>query len=262
MNPYQRYADVAREVAARAAHLIRGNFLGAFAVANKGPSDLVTAVDRASEALIVGELDRAFPDHAVVAEEGARREGGARAFRWLVDPLDGTNNFAHGYPMVSVSLALEHEGAVVAGVVWDVLLDECFWATRGGGAYNDRGPLKVSKAERLGDALVSTGFPYDKHESPIDNLGNFARVTKRVQGIRRGGSAALDLAWTAAGRLDAFWELKLAPWDDAAGTLLVTEAGGRVSRIDGSPFTPGDVDLVATNGLVHDDLRALLALEG
>ena len=260
MSEYGCYVETARAVAARAAHFIRGKFLGAFEVKHKSPSELVTAVDHHSEEMIVRALAHAYPDHAVTAEEGTARPGAS--FRWWVDPLDGTNNFAHGYPMVAVSLALEHEGRVVAGVVWDVLADEGFWGERGGGAWCDRSRLRVSEAEKLASSLVSTGFPYDKHESTIDNMLNFARVTKRVQGVRRGGSAALDLAWVAAGRLDGFWELKLAPWDTAAGTLLVTEAGGRVSRFDGSSYTPGVIDVVATNGLIHNELASLLRLEG
>jgi len=261
MGVYAEYLEFARGLAARAAALVAESFLGTFQVDYKGITNLVTDVDRRSEELIVGALTRAYPDHAVVAEEGSGREG-ASAFRWYVDPIDGTNNFAHGYPMVSVTLALEHEGRIVAGVTRDCLMGESWWAEAGAGAWCERGRLAVSAAPRLEAALVSTGFPYDKHTSVQDNLGNFARVTKRVQGIRRGGSAALDLAYVAAGRLDGFWELKLSSWDTAAGILLVAEAGGRVSRIDGSAYRPGDVDIVATNGLIHEELASLLKLEG
>jgi myo-inositol-1(or 4)-monophosphatase len=258
---YEPYLVFAKRVAAEAGALIKKNFLGTFGVDLKGATNLVTDVDRAAEALIVDALGRAFPTHDVVAEEGSGR-GGDGGWRWYVDPLDGTNNFAHGYPMVAVSLGLERDGAVVAGVVFDALRGEAFWAERGGGARCDAGPLRVSAAAALSEALVATGFPYDKHDSSVDNVANFGRVAKRVRGIRRGGSAALDLAYVAAGRLDGFWELKLAPWDTAAGVLLVAEAGGKVSRIDGAAYKPGDVDLVATNGPIHDALRAFLALEG
>lgn len=261
MAEYEPYLTFAKTVAAEAGALIKENFLGTFGVDLKGATNLVTDVDRAAEALIVDALARAFPFHEVVAEEGSRR-GGDGGWRWYVDPLDGTNNFAHGYPMVAVSLGLERDGDVAAGVVFDALRGEAFWAERGGGAWCDRGPLRVSAAAALSEALVATGFPYDKHDSSVDNVANFGRVAKRVRGIRRGGSAALDLAYVAAGRLDGFWELKLSPWDTAAGVLLVAEAGGEVSRIDGTAYKPGDVDLVATNGPVHDALRALLALEG
>lgn len=261
MGAYAEPLQFARGLAARAAALVAEDFLGTFQVDYKGVTNLVTDVDRRSEELLVNALAKEYPDHAIKAEEGSGREA-AGGFRWHVDPLDGTNNFAHGYPMVAVTLALEHEGRIVAGVTRDCLGGESWWAEVGAGACCERGPLHVSAAPRLSGALLSTGFPYDKHTSPQDNLGNFARVTKRVQGIRRGGSAALDLALVAAGRLDGFWELKLSSWDTAAGILLIVEAGGRVSRIDGSPYRPGDIDIVATNGLIHDELSSLLQLEG
>jgi myo-inositol-1(or 4)-monophosphatase len=261
VGDYEPYLSFAGGIAEQAGALIAENFLGRFGVDRKGATNLVTDVDRRAEELIVEAIAREFPSHAVVAEEGTEREA-AGGWRWLVDPLDGTNNFAHGYPMVAVSLALERDGEVVAGVVRDALRGEAFWAERGGGAWADGGRLAVSAAAKLQDALVATGFPYDKHASDVDNVANFGRVTKRVMGIRRGGSAALDLAYVAAGRLDGFWELKLSPWDTAAGTLVVAEAGGKVSRIDGAAYVPGDVDVVATNGLIHGALCALLKVEG
>jgi myo-inositol-1(or 4)-monophosphatase len=261
VSEFEPYVSFARRVAAEAGSLIAENFLGVFEVARKGATNLVTEVDRRAEALIVDAIGREFPSHAVVAEEGSSRTG-AGGWRWYVDPLDGTNNFAHGYPMVAVSLALEREGRVVAAVVRDPLRGETFWAERGAGARTEGGRLAVSRAPKLAESLVATGFPYDKHESAVDNVANFGRVTKRVRGIRRGGAAALDLAYVAAGRLDGFWELKLSPWDTAAGVLLVAEAGGRVSRIDGAAYRPGDVDVVATNGLIHEALRAFLKIEG
>jgi len=261
MTAYGDYVAFARRLAGEAGVLIAGDFLGTFAVDRKGATNLVTEVDRRAEELLVEAIGREFPDHAVVAEEGSARPG-AEGWRWYVDPLDGTNNFAHGYPMVAVSLALEREGELVVGVVADALREEIFWAEREAGAWSGRGKLAVSAAATLREALVATGFPYDKHESAVDNVANFGRVTKRVRGIRRGGSAALDLAYVAAGRLDGFWELKLSPWDTAAGVLLVAEAGGAVSRIDGSAYRPGDVDVVATNGRLHEELRRQLQLEG
>ncbi|UCH78602.1 MAG: inositol monophosphatase [Candidatus Coatesbacteria bacterium] len=261
MTDYGDYAAFGRRLAGEAAALIADNFLGTFAVDRKGATNLVTEVDRRSEELLVEAIGREFPGHAVVAEEGSARPGG-EGWRWYVDPLDGTNNFAHGYPMVAVSLALERDGELVVGVVADALREEVFWTERGGGAWNGGARLAVSAAATLGEALVATGFPYDKHASPVDNVANFGRVTKLVRGIRRGGSAALDLAYVAAGRLDGFWELKLSPWDTAAGVLLVAEAGGAVSRLDGSAYRPGDVDVVATNGVLHEELRRQLRLEG
>jgi myo-inositol-1(or 4)-monophosphatase len=260
VSEFEPYVSFARRVAAAAGSLIAENFLGTFEVGRKGATNLVTEVDRRAEALIVDALAREFPSHGVVAEEGSSRRAEGE-WRWYVDPLDGTNNFAHGYPMVAVSLALERDGDAVAAVVRDALRGETFWAERGAGARTERGPLAVSRTAELSASLVATGFPYDKHESAVDNVANFGRVTKRVRGVRRGGAAALDLAYVAAGRLDGFWELKLSPWDTAAGVLLVAEAGGRVSRIDGSAYRPGDVDVVATNGGIHEELRALLKVE-
>jgi myo-inositol-1(or 4)-monophosphatase len=261
MAGYGVYVEFAAEVAARAAALVKRNFLGKFAVGRKGDTSLVTAVDRAAEELIVAAIGERFPGHAVVAEEGSGREAESD-WRWFVDPLDGTNNFAHGFPWVAVSLALAYEGEVVAAVVTDALRDETFRAARGAGARSERGVLRVSGAPRLSESLVATGFPYDKHLSSADNVANFGRVTKRVRGIRRAGAAALDLAYVAAGRLDGFWELKLSAWDTAAGALLVEEAGGAVSRFDGASYNPGDVDIVASNGRIHNELRTLLKLEG
>ncbi len=261
VGAYEPYVSFARRVAAEAGALIAESFLGSFGVDRKGATNLVTDVDRRAEKLIVDAIGREYPSHAVVAEEGTAREGQG-GWRWYVDPLDGTNNFAHGYPMVAVSLALQRDGEVVVGVVFDALRREAFWAERGGGAECEAGRLEVSAVVALADALVATGFPYDKHKSAVDNVANFGRVTKRVMGIRRGGSAALDLAYVAAGRLDGFWELKLSPWDTAAGVLLVAEAGGKVSRVDGSAYVPGDVDVVATNRRIHEALCGFLKVEG
>jgi myo-inositol-1(or 4)-monophosphatase len=261
VSEFEPYVSFAKRIAAEAGSLIAENFLGTFDVGRKGATNLVTEVDRRAEELIVDALAREFPSHDVVAEEGSARRAEGE-WRWYVDPLDGTNNFVHGYPMVAVSLALERGGDAVAGVVRDALRGETFWAERGAGARNESGPLAVSRAAELSASLVATGFPYDKHESAVDNVANFGRVTKRVRGIRRGGSAALELAYVAAGRLDGFWELKLSPWDTAAGVLLVAEAGGRVSRIDGTAYRPGEVDVVATNGHIHEELLTLLKVEG
>ncbi len=260
MGEYEPYVTFAKRAAAEAGALIAESFLGSFGVDRKGVTNLVTDVDRRAEELIVSAIGCEYPSHAVVAEEGSAREGES-GWRWYVDPLDGTNNFAHGYPMVAVSLALRRDDETVVGVVVDALRGETFWAERGAGAACERGPLNVSAAETLAETLVATGFPYDKHESAVDNVANFGRVTKRVMGIRRGGAAALDLSYVAAGRLDGFWELKLSPWDTAAGALLVAEAGGKVSRIGGAAYVPGDVDVVATNGRIHKALCGLLKVE-
>ncbi len=258
---YDEYLLLAKVLGSAAATHIAKNFLGDFGYDEKSPSDLVTEVDIYCEELICSGIRKTYPQHGIVAEEGNSFEGSTE-WRWIIDPLDGTNNFASGYPMVAVSIALEFEGEIVMGIVDDAIHGETFWAQKGEGAFSNRGKLGVSHTDALKRAMVSTGFPYDKHNSDIDNLGNWNRVTKAVRGIRRGGSAALDLCYVAAGRFDAFWELKLKPWDTAAGILIITEAGGKVSRFDGSPYSIDDIDIIASNGSIHDELAALLKIKG
>jgi myo-inositol-1(or 4)-monophosphatase len=218
--------------------------------------NLVTETDHASEALIVAALTDRFPGHTVRGEEGRGAAGGDLV--WVVDPLDGTNNFAHGFPVFAVSLALMHGDDVLVGVTYDPLRDELFAGRRGGGATLDGRALAVSRRERLGEALVATGFPYDKATNPDNNLAQFVAVTPHVRGIRRAGSAALDLAYVAAGRLDAYWERGTQAWDVAAGILFVLEAGGRVTDYTGGPAHPDGGRFVASNGRIHDALMERL----
>lgn len=226
----------------------------------KGEVDLVTETDRAVEEYLVKQLRHFFPTHRIVAEEsagGVPSEDGVPT--WYVDPLDGTTNFAHGYPHVAVSLGLVDDQGLQVGVVHDVMRSETFSAVRGHGARLNGRPIYVSRTARLDQALIGTGFPYDRRVLADTYLRFVADVMKRAQGIRRAGSAALDLAWVAAGRLDGFWELKLQPWDVAAGALLVAEAGGRVSDFAGGPFEPWAVQILASNGHFHDELSGVLA---
>jgi len=259
--------DLARDLALRAGALQRERYETAFTIETKSAAiDLVTEVDRACEALIVDGIRRARPRDAILAEEGQageRGEGegqgqGDGPTRWIIDPLDGTTNFAHGFPRFCVSIGVEQAGSRVVGVVYDPLLDERFEALRGAGAWLGGRRLAVSSEPELGRALVATGFAYDVHHSNDDNLASFARVVKQARGIRRDGSAALDLCYVAAGRLDGYWELKLKPWDVAAGLLIVEEAGGRTSDFEGRPAPRSGEEIVASNGLVHEALRARL----
>ena len=222
-----------------------------------GAIDIVTDADRASEDLIVEAINREFPEHDILTEERSIELKGSR-WLWLVDPLDGTVNFAHGYPMFSVSIALMDNGALVAGMVYDPLKKERFYAIRSGGAFLNDCPISVSGAARLQESVVSTGFPYDKAFSQVNNIAEFSRVLLRVQGVRRGGSAALDLAYVSCGRLDGFWEQKLKPWDMAAGMLLAQEAGGRVTDESGNQTDVHTDFVVATNGIIHDVLLQAL----
>jgi myo-inositol-1(or 4)-monophosphatase len=246
------------ERAAREAGDLLLDRLGRVSVEHKGEVDLVTEADRESERFLVERLTTLLPGAAILAEEGSGASGTGPA-RWIVDPLDGTTNYAHGYPVFCVSIALEVDGATVLGVVHDPTRDECFTARRGAGAWLAGRRLGVSRTADLPRALLVTGFPYDVRTSPRDNLTQFAAFAKRARGVRRGGSAALDLSYVAAGRLDGFWEEKLHPWDVAAGVLLVTEAGGRVSGYLGNAFDMAARHIVATNGLIHDAMVRVLA---
>jgi myo-inositol-1(or 4)-monophosphatase len=246
---------LAREVARRAGALQRERYETDLTIDSKSASiDLVTEVDRACEALIVAAIRDAFPADAILAEEGGIGAAPGAEFCWIIDPLDGTTNFAHGFPRFCVSIGIERRDARVVAVVYDPLLDECFEAVRGAGAWLGERRLSVSRETELGRGLFATGFPYDVHASDDDNLEAFARVVKSARGIRRDGSAALDLCYVAAGRIDGYWERKLHAWDVAAGILLVEEAGGRVSDEQGGPVDRSGRELVATNGPLHASL--------
>jgi myo-inositol-1(or 4)-monophosphatase len=222
------------------------------------PIDLVTDVDHACDALILERILRAHPDDEVLTEETGTREGrGASGVRWVVDPLDGTTNYAHGFPHFAVSIGIELHGEGVAGVVYDPMRDEMFSALREHGAFLNGEPIRVSRTAELARAMLATGFAYDVHTAQANNIEPFVHFLKRVQAIRRAGSAALDLAYVAAGRFDGFWELHLSAWDVAAGLVLVGEAGGRATDFAGGPASSRN--LVASNGLVHDAMLAALA---
>lgn len=222
----------------------------------KGVVDPVTEADRESERAVLDLITSHRPDDAIVAEEGSARDGRSGR-RWLVDPLDGTVNFVHGFPQVSVSVAVEDADGGLAAVVRDVFRDEEFTATRGGGAHMNDRPISVSSCDAIGSALVATGFSYDRRERGPEYGRVLGEMLRHVQGIRRGGSAALDLAWVACGRLDGYWEARLGPWDVAAGFLLVTEAGGITTAYDGGPASNETV--VAAGPALHAALRAAVA---
>jgi len=260
LNFIPKTAPIVREAGA----LLRDFYAQGVETEYKGDVDIVTVADRASEKLIRARLAETFPDHGVYGEEGTRErmEG---EFRWYVDPLDGTTNFAHGFPQFCVSMGLEHrraglapseDGVLVAGLIYDPLRDELFTAERGQGSRLNGKAMRVSRTFSLAEALLGTGFPSRKrHSSP--NIHFYQEFTLRSHGVRRAGSAALDLAYVACGRMDAFWEFNLNPWDTAAGILLVEEAGGRVTDFAGGPFRLRSEQILATNGLIHGELIAL-----
>lgn len=223
----------------------------------KGEHDLVTAADRASEKLIVERLKREYPSHHIVAEESGEHEGSSE-YRWYVDPLDGTTNFAHGFPVYNVTLGLEHKGELIAGVIADPTRNEFFTVERGSGAFLNGERIRVSKAAVLTDSLAATGFPSRKRHQNI-NIHFFHQVSMVTHGVRRAGAAAIDLAYVACGRLDVFWEFSLNPWDIAAGVLLIREAGGTCSDMRGQPLTLRSPNILADNGLVHEETVALFA---
>jgi myo-inositol-1(or 4)-monophosphatase len=249
------YLDVAIEIAQEAGKILREEFDRPPHIAYKGDADLVTQADKRSERAIVERLTKYFPDHAIVAEEGTGH-GGSSEFRWHVDPLDGTTNFAHGYPCFCVSMALAQRDTLLAGVVFHPIYNELFTAARGQGATLNGKPIHVSKIETLATSLLCTGFPAHKRvASP--NIHYYWDFTLRSHGVRRDGSAALDLASVAAGRFEAFWEFGLNKWDTAAGVLLVEEAGGKVTDFAGAPYELGGPMILATNGLIHEETRAI-----
>jgi len=240
------------QLLAREAGALLLTYFGKVAVEYKGDVDLVTQADRSSEKLIVERIRSQWPDHDLLGEEGSRRETGSD-FHWYIDPLDGTTNFAHGFPVFCVSLALEHKGERIAAVIYDPCRDELFSAGKGSAATLNGLPIHVSKTPRLAESLVATGFPsHKRHKNP--NIHFYHQITLRSHGVRRAGSAALDLCYVACGRYDAFWEFNLNPWDTAAGVLIVQEAGGRVSNFSGGPFSIDSKEVLATNGLLHAEM--------
>jgi len=249
---------VAIEIARAAGDLLRRELLAPRRIAYKGsPTNLVTEMDARAEALIVDRLLGAFPDDAVLAEERGAQPGRSGR-RWIIDPIDGTTNYAHGLPAYAVSIALAVGRRVELGVVYDPSHDELYVAERGGGAFCNERRLAVSRTSTLDASLLTTGFPYDIRVNPDNNLKEYATFATRSRAVRRFGSAVLDLAWVAAGRYDGFWELRLGPWDVAAGGLLVEEAGGRLTGITGAPLDLDAPTLLATNGLIHDEMLAIL----
>lgn len=245
--------------AARAAgEIIRRGMDDALDIRYKGEINLVTQVDVAAERAVVERIRKRYPDHGILAEEGSAHQADS-PYRWLIDPLDGTTNYAHRFPFFCVSIGLQRGDDSVLGVVYDPVRDELFSAVRGGGATCNGNRLSVSTTSALERSLVVTGFAYDPAKSTNTNFRHFEAVSGVVQGVRRTGSAALDLCYVACGRSDAFWELSLSPWDTAAGQVIVEESGGRVSDFSGRGYSPFQSEVLATNGKIHDPMLAVLS---
>ena len=251
------FLESAVEIAHNAGSLLQYYFERHVRFELKGAFDLITEADRASEKLVVERLNALFPDHAIVAEEGGGHES-ASEYRWYVDPLDGTTNFAHAYPVYNVTLALEKAGELIAGVIFDPTRNEMFTCERGSGAFLNGRRIHVSAVGELDDSLFSTGFPSRRRHLSV-NIHFYHQLAMATHGVRRGGAAALDLAYVACGRLDGFWEFGLSPWDMAAGQLLVEEAGGVCRDMNGLPHSLRSPHILADNGLIHEEVLTLFS---
>ncbi|MDF1515906.1 MAG: inositol monophosphatase family protein [Anaerolineae bacterium] len=259
LSSYTALLDFAVETAQQAGSLIRQRFGTTMDVAYKGAVDPVTATDKQAEAIIIGRLRAAYPDHLIHGEESGGSHWHTSQPIWLIDPLDGTNNFAHNFPHICVSMGLMDQGEYAVGVVYDPLRDETFAAYRGGGAQLNGSPIHVSDVNQLSRAFLAAGFPYVRRTAVFNNARMVDHFLRRSQGVRRAGSAALDMAYVACGRFDGFWEPSLHPWDLAAGVLLVTEAGGRVSDFSGGLTRLGSGDeVLVSNGWIHQAMLDVL----
>ena len=250
------FLEVAVGAAREAGELLITEFDRPQQLSYKGEVDIVTEADRKSESLIVARLLNRFPGHAILGEEGGTTGAGGARYRWLVDPLDGTTNFAHGFPVFAVSIGLLEDGEPLIGAVYNPVTRDMFTAMKGEGAFRGQKRIRVSTVETLSKSLLATGFPSHKRtQNP--NIHYYWEFTLRSHGVRRAGSAALDLCSVACGQFEGFWEFGLKPWDTAAGMLIVREAGGTVSDFSGGPYHPGDPELLVSNGLIHDEMKAL-----
>jgi myo-inositol-1(or 4)-monophosphatase len=258
MNELETYLDTARQAALAAGAILKDGFGKKKSISYKGRIDVVTNVDIASEKAIIDIIRKRHPDHDIVTEETRFTLSGS-PYRWVIDPIDGTVNFAHNFPFVSVSIGLEIDGVPSVGVVNNPIGNELFHAVKGGGAFLNGDPISVSETTDLEKSLLATGFGYDIRENPKNNLAEFGHLVKIAQGIRRPGSASLDCCYVAMGRFDGYWELSIHPWDIAAGIVIIREAGGKATTFDGKPLSPFDLQIVSSNGHIHDRLLKELA---
>ena len=255
----ESYKNLAIQVAKKAGRILHNRLGRVKKVGYKGAVNLVTEMDLLSEKIIVSEIRQRYPDHRILAEEKTHPRGDS-SYRWVIDPLDGTTNYAHGYPIFCVSIGLEKNADIILGVVYDPSRNDLFVGEKGKGARLNGRRIQVSTTPRLSGSLLATGFPYDLRESPVNNFDHFENFALRVHAVRRAGSAALDLCYVAAGRFDGFWEMKLGPWDLAAGSLIVKEAGGKVTDFQGRPIHLDGKHVLASNGKIHREMIKILKM--
>ncbi|MFW6134101.1 MAG: inositol monophosphatase family protein [Elusimicrobiota bacterium] len=256
-NNYKIYFKVAYRIVKKAGELLLKNFRGKREVTYKGRIDLVTEMDTKSENMIVSRLKKKFPEHGIMSEE-REPENTDSKYTWIIDPLDGTTNYTHGFGLWGVSVALkEKEQGIVLGLVYAPYLNEYYYTVKGGGAYLNGKKIKVSETEKLEKSMVATGFPYDIKQSH-DNIEYFNRFLLKARAVRRPGSAAIDLCSVASGIFDGFWEMKLFPWDMAAGSIIVSEAGGKITDFKGDAFNPFKKTILATNGIIHEQMKVII----
>ena len=257
VSELQELRNISIEAAQVGGQILQKYSKSGFAIEHKTRLSLVTDADKESESTIVDLLRHNYPTHQILAEEKGTHSAQKSPFKWVIDPLDGTTNFTHGFPLYNVSIGLEYEGTCILGVVFDPTRPELFVAERGGGATCNGQPIRVSQISELGKSLLVTGFGYDIAETG-DNLDEFCRFTLQTQGVRRTGTAAIDLCYLASGRFDGFWEMNLNPWDTAAGTVILEEAGGKLTDYDGASYTIYSKKIVASNGLLHQQMLDVL----
>lgn len=253
-----KYFKIAKQSALSAGKILKDNFLKQKKIEYKGRIDIVTNVDREAEQEIMRIIHKHFPEHNILTEETKTTIDKNIEYCWVIDPLDGTTNYAHRFPFVAVSVGLQIKGESVIGIVYNPILDELFWGIKGEGSFVGNKKICVSQTNKLSKAFLATGFPYDVAVSKENNLDHFARMTMKCMAIRRAGSAALDLCYLANGVFDGFWELKLHPWDTAAAMVIVQEAGGKITKFDGTEFNIFDKKIIASNGIIHQQMLSVL----
>jgi len=254
------YLDIALEAAGKAGKVIQENFHRKKQIDYKGRINLVTNVDKEAEIAVIDTITKNYPEHNILTEETEHKQDETQSYRWVIDPLDGTTNYVHGFPFVCVSIALQKNDESIVGVVYNPILEELFYAEKGKGSFRNNKQISVSENTDFSKSLLATGFPYDMLNEERNNIQNFSKLIKKCRGIRRPGAAALDMCYVACGIFDGYWELELFPWDTAAGLIILQEAGGKITKFDGSKFSIFDKEIAASNGKIHEEMLMALGM--